>query len=1434
MAQPSRTFRIFVSSTFSDLKAERNALQERVFPKLRELCMQHGARFQAIDLRWGVSEEAAVDQQTMNICLEELRRCQRITPRPNVIVLLGERYGWMPLPPQIPAEEFESILERVSPEDRDLLLWRDHQPPDAKGWYRYDDNAAPPEYVLQPRAGEHERYADSARWAELEARLHRILFDAVQQVNLPEAARGKYERSATEQEILEGAFQAGTDHAFCYFRTIEGLLQDEHARDFLDLDERGIPASDAQARLEDLKARLRRHFPAEHIYDYQAGWSGEGLTEDHLDALCARVEADLSRVILEQIAGMAEQDDLTREIEAHRRFGEERCRHFIGREEIIEQIRDYVRRGDNHPLVVWGVSGSGKSALMARCAELIHQKLPSARLIHRFIGATPASTDIRSLLESLCREIYRTFDYDEQKRQRLAEVHGADEQALKRRQEIEAEYEMPMDIQKLPDRFGSFLAKVPPNRRLVLFLDALDQLSPTDNAHTLNWLPRDLPDNVRIVAAALEREGPAGECLRVARARLPETSLVAVTPLTPEQGGEILNVWLRETKRTLQGEQRADILSKFERCPVPLYLKLAFEEARRWKSYDGLPCGADEMPGLFEDIEGIIKDMLWRLEQPAHHGQTLVSKAMGYLAAARNGLTEDEILDVLSADDDMMADFRRRSPRSPDVDRLPVVVWSRLYFDLEPYLTERAADNTSLLSFYHRQLGEVAAGRYLAGESGAQAHSALAYYFGGLSLWMGDPEAHVPNHRKCSELPYHQTHGELWPELEATLTDLVFIEAKCTAGMTYDLVRDYTRTEAVLGDRPRLQAFGSFMKRQAHILNQYPEIAFQQAINEPETRDTCRVARMTLESGLVRRPWFAWIKRPETQDYCIMTLSVQGTPASVGFCAYSADGNRILSASDVKIKIWDAQTAEEVATLDGHCEHASTLALAPEGNRIVSASDVTKLRVWDTRTGTELAELSGHSANVMACAWSHDGKRIVSASADGSLKVWDAQTGDELATLIGHSDWVTSCAWSQDGKTIASGSRDGTLKVWDVDSAVGARVRAAERVRTFAWSADGRRVAAASWEGVLRVWEASTGVEVATWPVLSNRIYSCAWSPNGERIICGSQEETLEIRDSRTGISLLTLTERIPSCPWSPDGKKVVTSPSSWSLGVRDTGTGVELWTWDDYPDVIMHYAWSPEGQRVAYSCMSPDRRGCLKVLELVGAGGITASAEGCGWPFAWSPDGRRIVSASTAGSLRILDLHSRSVVMLRDADSSARDSCGWSPDSERIVSGSRRGTLAIWHAQSGQELAAWPAHSEGVAACSYSPDGRLILSASPDTTLGIWDGETCRRLATFVAGRFTTALLGGTGSVVAALDESGKLYLLRFGAPFVTAWRWPVDTSDAFGCTLCREWSEIPESALGTELACPTCGKAVKLNPFTINADWRSIAAAWRGSKEP
>ena len=73
--------RVFVSSTFSDLKHERNALQAQVFPKLEQLCQKNGFQFQAIDLRWGVSSP--------NPPVEKRRVSLSRPPRSSSRLLLG-------------------------------------------------------------------------------------------------------------------------------------------------------------------------------------------------------------------------------------------------------------------------------------------------------------------------------------------------------------------------------------------------------------------------------------------------------------------------------------------------------------------------------------------------------------------------------------------------------------------------------------------------------------------------------------------------------------------------------------------------------------------------------------------------------------------------------------------------------------------------------------------------------------------------------------------------------------------------------------------------------------------------------------------------------------------------------------------------------------------------------------------------------------------------------------------------------------------------------------------------------------------------------------------------------------------------------------------------------------------------------------------------
>ncbi|MCK4693857.1 MAG: DUF4062 domain-containing protein, partial [Anaerolineales bacterium] len=88
---PRREIRVFISSTFNDMQAERDELAKFVFPRLRKRCQDRGVTWTSIDLRWGIPAEEASKSRVLSICLDEIQRC-----KPFFIGILGERYGWIP------------------------------------------------------------------------------------------------------------------------------------------------------------------------------------------------------------------------------------------------------------------------------------------------------------------------------------------------------------------------------------------------------------------------------------------------------------------------------------------------------------------------------------------------------------------------------------------------------------------------------------------------------------------------------------------------------------------------------------------------------------------------------------------------------------------------------------------------------------------------------------------------------------------------------------------------------------------------------------------------------------------------------------------------------------------------------------------------------------------------------------------------------------------------------------------------------------------------------------------------------------------------------------------------------------------------------------------------------------------------------------------
>ncbi len=251
----SKTFRLFISSTFSDFKKEREVLQKDVFPHIKEYALSKGYTFQPIDLRWGVSSEAQLDQKTLELCLDEVRSCKSY-PHPNFLLMLGDRYGWVPLPYAIEKDEFELISSHIRKNDKkDTLIYegkvskekwfgsddekglkklldesennftfrnveefvdkndnsekvkfilnREIQSSKFLAWYKLDENQLPASYILKERQDEYEEYDI---WVAEENTLREVLQTAVENscINKDKGKRSKYFTSATEAEIIEG------------------------------------------------------------------------------------------------------------------------------------------------------------------------------------------------------------------------------------------------------------------------------------------------------------------------------------------------------------------------------------------------------------------------------------------------------------------------------------------------------------------------------------------------------------------------------------------------------------------------------------------------------------------------------------------------------------------------------------------------------------------------------------------------------------------------------------------------------------------------------------------------------------------------------------------------------------------------------------------------------------------------------------------------------------------------------------------------------------------------------------------------------------------------------------------------------------------------------------------------------------------------------
>jgi len=106
-------------------------------------------------------------------------------------------------------------------------------------------------------------------------------------------------------------------------------------------------------------------------------------------------------------------------------------------------------------------------------------------------------------------------------------------------------------------------------------------------------------------------------------------------------------------------------------------------------------------------------------------------------------------------------------------------------------------------------------------------------------------------------------------------------------------------------------------------------------------------------------------------------------------------------------------------------------------------------------------------------------------------------------------------------------------------------------------------------------------------------------------------------------------------------------------------------------------------------------------------------------------PDGRRIITCSHDGSLRLWNIKSGVQIGNDWRDDGKEWSIALSPNGKSVASGSRDGKVRLWNIETKKVVAKWTGHTDCVRSLCWSVDGERVLSGSDDGTIRVWDVES-------------------------------------------------------------------------------------------------------------
>ncbi|QDV47313.1 Serine/threonine-protein kinase PknB [Stieleria neptunia] len=282
---------------------------------------------------------------------------------------------------------------------------------------------------------------------------------------------------------------------------------------------------------------------------------------------------------------------------------------------------------------------------------------------------------------------------------------------------------------------------------------------------------------------------------------------------------------------------------------------------------------------------------------------------------------------------------------------------------------------------------------------------------------------------------------------------------------------------------------------------------------------------------------------------------------------------------------------------------------SPDGQRIAYHGTAPIATLMDSRSGQQLAQWTG-DAGLSGLCFSPGGDRIAVLDRSGKVIIGDVDSGDVLLTFAGHKTHVTSAAWNPNGKQIFTGGIGGRSCVWDASTGevLHHLFHRKSNIVDVAWHPSLPIVFTADAKGMVVGWNPRSGEKRFAIRAHQQRIRDIDLSPSGEHFITGSLDQTIKIWNLKT-LQMAAMIEGhtgpITAARWNPSGREIASS--------GEDGT-IKIWTIDGSE------AGGPEEELSA-----------IEVLTIDASDSAIESID-------WSTDGQSLLSADTAGDIRLWD----------------------------------------------------------------------------------------------------------------------------------------------------------------------------------------------------